>query len=453
VADSTLDDLSELRAEMARLQQEVAGLRALIGTPPDSGEGPDEPLLLTDERTGRRGLLKAAGAAALGATVVGLIDTVPAGAAANPVLLNQTNTATANTEVSTTAGNGLEGVTSADGQAGLEGSDTSVSGGYGVRGDSGQGIGVYGTLVDDPSGLLGSTVAGVVGDCHVRAGILGLSAVSVGVQGVSTELNGVYGTLSSGQSGLSAPQAGVLGDSSLAFGVIGLSSGESGVMGQTSSNGNAGVFGNDTSDGGGIGLFADSLNGIGVWADGGLAPLRLVPSASAGAPSTGTHTQGEFYVDSNAALYRCIVAGTPGTWLPMYSVVPLAAPVRVLDTTNGTGGLTGPFAANGATHTTSILTGGATGIPDMAVGVAGNLTISGNGATLNGDGYLTLFPGGAGDPGTSSLNSGGGAFATSNGVTVAFGTGPSAGKLAFSWQGGGSPPACQVFLDVTAYIL
>ena len=140
----------------------------------------------------------------------------------------------------------------------------------------------------------------------------------------------------------------------------------------------------------------------------------------------------------------------------MYSVVPLLTPVRVVSTPSGgsnTGGLTGPFSPNGATHTTTVLTGGTTGIPDIAVGVVGNLTISGNGATLNGDGFLTLWPGGAPNPGTSSLNSGGDAFATSNGVTVAFGTGPDAGKLSFSWQGGGSPPECQVFLDVTAYIL
>jgi hypothetical protein len=94
-----------------------------------------------------------------------------------------------------------------------------------------------------------------------------------------------------------------------------------------------------------------------------------------------------------------------------------------------------------------------TGIPDNAVGVVANLAISANGATLNGDGYLTLFPAGTTSPDTASINAGGDAFATSNGVTVAFGTGVDAGKLSFSWQGGGSPQPCQVFLDVTAYIL
>ncbi len=162
------------------------------------------------------------------------------------------------------------------------------------------------------------------------------------------------------------------------------------------------------------------------------------------------------YVDSAGVFYKCVGSGTPGTWVPIYSVVPLLSLVRVISTPSGggnTGGLTGPFAPNGNTHTTTVLTGGATGIPDIAVGVVGNLTISANGNTLNGNGFLTLFPGGTSNPGTSSLNSGGDAFATSNGVTVALGTGADAGKLSFSWQGGGSPPACQVFLDVTAYIL
>ena len=56
----------------------------------------------------------------------------------------------------------------------------------------------------------------------------------------------------------------------------------------------------------------------------------------------------------------------------------------------------------------------------------------------------------AGSPGTSSLNAGGGAYATSNGVTVVFGTGANDGKLSFSWQGAGSPQTCQIYLVVAA---
>jgi hypothetical protein len=162
---------------------------------------------------------------------------------------------------------------------------------------------------------------------------------------------------------------------------------------------------------------------------------------------------GEVYLDVNAMFWRCVFSGTPGTWLPLSSVVPLAFPSRVLDTRTGSGGLTGPFAPDGTTHTTSDLIGGLTGIPDGAVGLVGNVAITGNGSLLNGDGFLTLFPGGQSNPGTASLNAGAGAYATSNGVTIGLGTGLDAGELSFSWQGGGSPLPCQVILDVTAYIM
>ena len=226
--------------------------------------------------------------------------------------------------------------------------------------------------------------------------------------------------------------------------------------GSTSDAASHGVSGIDTSPSGGVGVGASSANGVGITAEGGVAPILLVPAPTAGAPSSGGHTGGELYVDSDGVFYKCILIGAPGTWVPMYSVVPLPAPVRVIATPSGPsnkGGLTGPFAADGTTHTTTVLTGGATGIPAGAVGLVGNLVVSGNGSTLNGAGFLTLFPAGTPNPNTSSLNAGGGAFATSNGVTVTLGTGGNAGQLSFSWQGGGGPLPCQVFLDVTAYIL
>jgi len=228
------------------------------------------------------------------------------------------------------------------------------------------------------------------------------------------------------------------------------------LQGSTADAAAHGVAGIDTSPTGGVGVGAASANGVGITAAGGVAPIYLAPAATPGAPSSGGHYAGMMAIDSNGVFYRCTVTGVPGTWVPIYSVVPLAAPVRVISTPSGpsnTGGLTGPFAADGTTHTTTVLTGGATGIPATAVGVVGNLVVSGNGATLNGAGFLTLFPAGTPNPHTSSLNAGGAAFATSNGVTVALGTGGNAGQLSFSWQGGGSPLPCQVFLDVTAYIL
>ena len=57
-----------------------------------------------------------------------------------------------------------------------------------------------------------------------------------------------------------------------------------------------------------------SVNGLGGEFIGGEAPLRLVPSATTGAPKTGTHHKGELYVDSNFDLFYCKADGTPGTW-------------------------------------------------------------------------------------------------------------------------------------------
>jgi hypothetical protein len=32
------------------------------------------------------------------------------------------------------------------------------------------------------------------------------------------------------------------------------------------------------------------------------------------APTTGTHTVGDLFVDQGSALYFCTASGTPGTW-------------------------------------------------------------------------------------------------------------------------------------------
>jgi hypothetical protein len=64
----------------------------------------------------------------------------------------------------------------------------------------------------------------------------------------------------------------------------------------------------------GIAVSANAPEGIGVVAEGGLAPLRLVPSTVGGKPTSGNHLVGELYVDSGGVLYFCVTSGTPGTW-------------------------------------------------------------------------------------------------------------------------------------------
>ena len=210
---------------------------------------------------------------------------------------------------------------------------------------------------------------------------------------------------------------------------------------------------NSSTYGSGAAFVGASVSGYGVSAQGGLAPLLLTPAATAGAPTTGAHVLGELYVDSEGVQYRCAAAGTPGTWVPQYSVVPLPSPVRVINTSTGEGGISGPLVPGATVHTSAALAG-TNGIPDGAVGVVANLALSGvGGAVLNGFGVLTIFPAGTATPATANINAGAGCYALSNTVTVAFGTGADAGKVSLVWDGGGAVPNAQAYLDVTAYLL
>src|SRR5580700_3597174 len=90
-------------------------------------------------RYGRRALLLGAAAASAGAAVSLAGGVAPAAAASDsnggPVLLGDTNTATATTTITSTAGGAFSANTSANGgHSGVHGNDTSTAGGYGVAG-------------------------------------------------------------------------------------------------------------------------------------------------------------------------------------------------------------------------------------------------------------------------------------------------------------------------------
>jgi hypothetical protein len=203
------------------------------------------------------------------------------------------------------------------------------------------------------------------------------------------------------------------------------------------------------------------LGTVGGVFSGSSVAINLDPQANPGAP-TGQAFKGDLAVDSTGVLYFCVVGSpqttppfSPGTWIrvtnPVGAIVPLAAPVRVLNTTDGTGGVTGPLVPGATVHTTNSLIGVA-GIPATAVGVVGTLAISGvGGALLNGFGFATIYPAGVATPAASNITAGAGCFAISNAVTVAFGTGGNAGKLSFVWAGGGPVPNAHAFLDVAGY--
>jgi hypothetical protein len=193
--------------------------------------------------------------------------------------------------------------------------------------------------------------------------------------------------------------------------------------------------------------------GYGATFAGGLAPVLISPAATTGPPTTGAHALGELYYDADGLAWRCWDAGTPGEWAPQYTTVTLPAPVRVINTSTGEGGITGPLVPGSTVHTSSAVAG-TNGIPVGANALVANLAVSGvGGALLNGYGVMTIFPAGEATPATANINAGAGCFALSNTVTAGLGTGADAGKVSIVWGGGGPVPNAQAYLDVIAYII
>jgi hypothetical protein len=173
---------------------------------------------------------------------------------------------------------------------------------------------------------------GVAGFTSVlgKSGVFGLNSTPNGPPGTvefprPAQVGfGVFGRCDlSGGAGVGGRSEGV--DQVTGFGgtgVIGTSQAGDGVLGATNKAGRSGVVGLNDS---GTGVFGRSGTGFGVDGfsgqlygghfTGGLAPIRLVPSQSAGAPTAGNHQVGELFVDSSGSLFFCKVSGTPGTFV------------------------------------------------------------------------------------------------------------------------------------------
>jgi hypothetical protein len=126
--------------------------------------------------------------------------------------------------------------------------------------------------------------------------------------------------------------------------------------------------------------------------------------------------------------------GTPGTYHAI-------TPTRVLDTRNGTGGLSGPF-TNHAARTFQV-TGGSSGVPANATAVTGNLTVTGQTSS----GYLYIGPVANNNPTSSTLN-----FPVgddrANAAIVQLGAG---GTLSITFVAPSNGPTAQAIFDVTGY--
>lgn len=219
------------------------------------GQGQNEQDSGPPTRYGRRALMLGAGAAGAGlaATLAGSAD--PAAAADdNPVELGESNTASASTVITTSGGNGLNGVTTSNEIYAC-----------GLLGQSTSGIGVYGTQ-SSTSGLLGVDAnpesAAVLGDSGTSVGVLGLSSAAMGVQGGTSAKNqaGVFGEDLSSDGGFGVVAASINGTGVYGY-ITGDTTGKSALSGFDGSNGK----------GGGYGVYGFSQNGTGVYASGPVA--------------------------------------------------------------------------------------------------------------------------------------------------------------------------------------
>ncbi len=151
----------------------------------------------------------------------------------------------------------------------------------------------------------------------------------------------------------------------------------------------------------GIGVSGTSTDGLGVRAQGAQAALYLVPKAGTGPPAAGlTHFRGEVVIDSLGRMFINSLQGNPGVWVrPGFNSL---TPIRVADTRAGTGTpySSGTKLGAGQTLVISFTGVGGLAIPAGATAVALNITATGPTAA----GYLTLYPDGVGNPGTSNVN-------------------------------------------------
>jgi hypothetical protein len=143
---------------------------------------------------------------------------------------------------------------------------------------------------------------------------------------------------------------------------------------------------------GSTGTALDGAGGVyGVAASGGLAPLLLRPNVGVvGPPTIGTHRMGEVVVDAHGALFQCVAAGTPGTWVRV-GFNPLN-PVRVLDTRTSS-----PIGPNSSIN---LIVGGSFGVPKQASAIVVNATVTQGTAQS----FLTIYPEGITRPVVSNLN-------------------------------------------------
>ena len=165
-----------------------------------------------------------------------------------------------------------------------------------------------------------------------------------------------------------------------AFGT-GSSAAAEGVDGYADGGLGAGVLGQSDSGYGVIGA-TDTGVDVAAWGTGRLFQ-RTSTAFTSGIPNFPPTAGGaETIRGSDSSIWASNADGS--TWRRVNSVLPIS-PVRVVDTRNGTGGVTGPV-ANGSDLNWQVA--GSNGVPSGAVGVMGNVGV----LSATGAGFVALFP-------------------------------------------------------------
>lgn len=217
----------------------------------------------------------------------------------------------------------------------------------------------------------------------------------------------------------------------------GTSGSGTGVRGSTAKG--TGVVG-QASDAGGVGVAASAPTG---------APLVLDSNTIAIPPTSGTWSVGSFAV-SNGHVWYCYSGGVGAAskWVRLSAAfVPLTNPTRVYDSRAGQPPTTSVAKGLLSAPNSRIVSVTETGvIPAGVSAVTGNLTIADTSAA---GGFLSVFPNGQPQPGTSNLNWTGAGQVVANAFTVKV---DAEGKLRVA--AGGSPSSsCNFILDITGYYL
>ena len=421
-----IDELSQLRTEMAEMRAEIEGLRSALASERPASPSVDDGQIGQDavpSVVSRRHALRSAGVLAAGAVAggVGLVAAASPAAAASgnfdgsPAVFanggSSSGSIGVDAQVQGAGSWAVLAVSTGNDGRGVNSTATG-SGGVGVYGEGGM-AGVFGYSLDG-MGVYAQTngnTAGVYGDSRVSTG-----TNAVGVVGYSAENIGVRGT---------GARYGVWGETVDGTGVLG-----SGTIG-------AYFYGADASV---------SIGGTG-------AHLRFAGAAVPTSTSI-AHEKADVIVDSNGVMWICTAAGTPGTWLQVAGAGTAGAfhaltPGRVYDSRLGSPA-PGPMSPSSASRTVSVANkiNSSTGVvvtsnfvPSGATAVFANVTI----ADTTTSGYLAINPGGVTTRDASTINWAGDGLAIANGVVLTL----NASRQVTIVQGG--PGSANVLIDVIGY--